>query len=262
MKVRKGRMNKSKAAGGIRRMPIKGVVFCCAPAARGHAAVAPSPTTKSRRLVCWERSIMRGDGNRFTTATPSRLEARSRLGDKAANELGAPAVSSIPAQLPGPEPASARKGREDDRAVLRWNRRVAGSARRIAAAAGHRLLGRQRRGRLRHAHRAAARTAPHRHWARAERRLRARRPPRLLTAGLSVRRINPNRLRQFARARGALAKNDRLDARLIAEYVATMPTHVVRHDPAAARIAEIVTMRRQLCNEHAQSKTRPHSLRM
>ena len=29
-----------------------------------------------------------------------------------------------------------------------------------------------------------------------------------------------------------------------------MPTHVVRHDPAAARIAEIVTMRRQLCDEH------------
>jgi transposase len=32
----------------------------------------------------------------------------------------------------------------------------------------------------------------------------------ILAAG---RRINPNRLRQFARARGALAKNDRLDAR-------------------------------------------------
>ncbi|HKG82246.1 MAG TPA: transposase, partial [Beijerinckiaceae bacterium] len=72
----------------------------------------------------------------------------------------------------------------------------------------------------------------------------------MLTAGLSVRRINPNRLRQFARARGALAKNDRLDARLIAEYVATMPTHAMRHDPDAARIAEIVTMRRQLSDEH------------
>ena len=44
----------------------------------------------------------------------------------------------------------------------------------------------------------------------------------LLAAGLSVRRINPNKLRQFARARGVLAKNDRLDARLIAEYVAIM----------------------------------------
>src|SRR5215208_6763808 len=80
------------------------------------------------RLVCRERSIVRDDGGRFTTPPPSRLEARSRLGDKAANELGAPVVSSIPAQLPGPEPASARKGREDDRAVLRWNRRVAGPA--------------------------------------------------------------------------------------------------------------------------------------
>jgi hypothetical protein len=41
----------------------------------------------------------------------------------------------------------------------------------------------------------------------------------LLAAGLSVRRINPNKLRQFARARGVLAKNDRLDARLIAEPI-------------------------------------------
>ena len=72
----------------------------------------------------------------------------------------------------------------------------------------------------------------------------------LLAAGLSVRRINPNKLRQFARARGVLAKNDRLDARLIAEFVAIMPTRVVRRDKAAERLAEIVTMRRQLCDEH------------
>ena len=72
----------------------------------------------------------------------------------------------------------------------------------------------------------------------------------LLAAGLSVRRINPNKLRQFARARGVLAKNDRLDARLIAEFVAIMPTRVVRRDKAAEQLAEIVTMRRQLCDEH------------
>ena len=71
----------------------------------------------------------------------------------------------------------------------------------------------------------------------------------LLTAGLSVRRINPNKLRQFARARGVLAKNDRLDARLIAEYVAIMPTRIVQRDIAAERLAEVVTMRRQLCDE-------------
>jgi len=72
----------------------------------------------------------------------------------------------------------------------------------------------------------------------------------LLAAGLSVRRINPNQLRQFARARGVLAKNDRLDARLIAEYVAIMPTRSVQSDPAAERLAELVTVRRQLCDEH------------
>src|ERR1700751_4783087 len=72
----------------------------------------------------------------------------------------------------------------------------------------------------------------------------------LLAAGLSVRRINPNKLRQFARARGVLAKNDRLDARLIAEYVAIMPTRVVQRDGVVERLAEVVTMRRQLCDEH------------
>src|SRR6187431_1573519 len=101
---------------------------CWAQASRGPAAAALRNPMNSRRLVCREKSIVGDDGGRFTTPPPSRLEARSRLGDKAANELGAPVVSSIPAQLPGPEPASARKGREDDRAVLRWNRRVAGPA--------------------------------------------------------------------------------------------------------------------------------------
>src|SRR4051812_37855232 len=72
----------------------------------------------------------------------------------------------------------------------------------------------------------------------------------LLAAGLSVRRVNPNKLRQFARARGVLAKNDRLDARLIAEYMAIMPTRVVQRDDAVERLVEIVTMRRQLCDEH------------
>src|ERR1700751_2803883 len=76
----------------------------------------------------------------------------------------------------------------------------------------------------------------------------------LLAARLSVRRINPNKLRQFARARGVLAKNDRLDARLIAEYVAIMPTRVVQRDPATEQLAEVVTMRRQLCDEHVAAE--------
>src|SRR5262249_53254519 len=71
----------------------------------------------------------------------------------------------------------------------------------------------------------------------------------LLAAGLSVRRINPNKLRQFAPARGVLAKNDRLDARLIAEYGAIMPTRVVQRDAAVGKLAENVTIRRQLCDQ-------------
>ena len=76
----------------------------------------------------------------------------------------------------------------------------------------------------------------------------------LLAAGLSVRRINPNKLRQFARARGILAKNDRIDAQLIAEYVSIMPTRVVQRNTATERLTEVVTMRRQLCDDHVAAE--------
>jgi transposase len=69
----------------------------------------------------------------------------------------------------------------------------------------------------------------------------------LLAAGMSVRQINPFKLRQFAKASGVLAKNDRLDARLIASFVAVMPTRLAqRPTPSAERLSEIVTVRRQL----------------
>ena len=92
----------------------------CAPAADIHPAAPQRSVTKSRRLVCRERSKLRGDGGRFMRSPPSRLEARSRLGLQTAKELGAPVVSSKPEQLPGHEPASASKGYEDgDAFVLR-----------------------------------------------------------------------------------------------------------------------------------------------
>ena len=71
----------------------------------------------------------------------------------------------------------------------------------------------------------------------------------MLAAGISVRQINPFKLRQFAKARGVLAKNDRLDARMIALFVATMPTRPAQRNEAAERMAEIVTARRQLSDE-------------
>src|SRR5437660_9943209 len=42
----------------------------------------------------------------------------------------------------------------------------------------------------------------------------------LLAAGMSVRQINPYKLRQYAKASGSLAKNDRRAARMIASFVA------------------------------------------
>lgn len=74
----------------------------------------------------------------------------------------------------------------------------------------------------------------------------------LTDAGETVVRVNPYRLRQFARAAGVEAKNDRLDARVIARFTATMPVRPVRRDPAAERLAELVTARRQLCEERVR----------
>jgi transposase len=42
----------------------------------------------------------------------------------------------------------------------------------------------------------------------------------LLAAGLPACQVNPFKLRQFARASGVLAKNDPLDTRMIASFVA------------------------------------------
>lgn len=68
----------------------------------------------------------------------------------------------------------------------------------------------------------------------------------LLKAGLPVRSVNAWKLRQFAKAAGLLAKNDRLDARAIAWFVATLPCREVRHDPALDHLAELVRARRQI----------------
>jgi transposase len=68
----------------------------------------------------------------------------------------------------------------------------------------------------------------------------------LRKAGLPVRRVNPYRVRHYALALGRLAKNDRIDAHVIARFAAEMPTREVRHDPLAEQMAELITARRQL----------------
>jgi transposase len=83
----------------------------------------------------------------------------------------------------------------------------------------------------------------------------------LIDAGLPVRLVNPWKLRLFARASGTLAKNDRLDARAIARFVADMPSREVRHDPAVAKLAELVHARRQLVDAIQQFGNQTEHLR-
>ena len=71
----------------------------------------------------------------------------------------------------------------------------------------------------------------------------------LRQAGLPVRMVNPYRLRQYAKALGVLAKNYRIDARLIAQFVAELPTREPRHDPLTEQMAELVVARRQLSDD-------------
>jgi transposase len=71
----------------------------------------------------------------------------------------------------------------------------------------------------------------------------------LRKAGLPVRLVNPYRLRQYARALGRLAKNDRIDAALIARFTTELPTREPRHDPLVEQMAELVVARRQLTQD-------------
>ena len=69
----------------------------------------------------------------------------------------------------------------------------------------------------------------------------------LLAAGMPARQVNPFKLRQFARASGVLAKNDPLDTRMIASFVAIMPTQPAQpRAPAIERLTEMLAVRRQL----------------
>lgn len=71
-------------------------------------------------------------------------------------------------------------------------------------------------------------------------------------AGLPVRMVNPYRVRQFARAMGRLAKNDKIDAAMIARFTAELPAREARHDPLTEQMAELVVARRQLTQDRVR----------
>jgi transposase len=71
----------------------------------------------------------------------------------------------------------------------------------------------------------------------------------LLQRRYSVRLLDPFRVRQFAKALGKLAKTDRIDAGVIALFLATVPTRPMVRCKHLEKLAELVTARAQLVDQ-------------
>jgi transposase len=74
---------------------------------------------------------------------------------------------------------------------------------------------------------------------------------------IAVSVVNPRLPRDFARARGQLAKTDAIDALLLADYGRTMqPAPTPRPDAQMTLLDDLVTRRSQLVEDRAREKTR------
>lgn len=79
----------------------------------------------------------------------------------------------------------------------------------------------------------------------------------LEAAGIAVAIVNARHIRHFARAAGMLAKTDRLDARVLAEYARRMtPESRPRRDAVRQRLCALVRRRRQLVDMRKAELTR------
>ncbi len=82
----------------------------------------------------------------------------------------------------------------------------------------------------------------------------------LVGRGQEVALVNPTRVRAFARAEGILAKTDKIDARVIARFGATMkPQARARQDEVQVTLNEQITRRRQLVLILTSEKNRLHT---
>jgi transposase len=82
----------------------------------------------------------------------------------------------------------------------------------------------------------------------------------LVARGQAVALVNPTRVRAFARAEGILAKTDKLDARVIARFGATMkPQARARREEDQVKLNEKITRRRQLVLMLTAEKNRLHT---
>lgn len=79
----------------------------------------------------------------------------------------------------------------------------------------------------------------------------------LQQTGIRFARINPARVRDFARAAGRLAKTDAIDARMLAAFARTMvPAASQKPDPRRNALALLAKRRDQLVQMRAQEKNR------
>lgn len=79
----------------------------------------------------------------------------------------------------------------------------------------------------------------------------------LLEAGLSVAVVNPRQVRDFARALGKLAKTDRIDALVLAQFAQLGHARICEKQPKKRTLLDdLVTRRRQVTQMLATEKTR------
>lgn len=79
----------------------------------------------------------------------------------------------------------------------------------------------------------------------------------LAAAKLPVVVVNPRQVRDFARSTGELAKTDRVDARILAQFAEAIKTEVrPLPDPAARELRAVVTRRRQLVELQTAERVR------
>ena len=79
--------------------------------------------------------------------------------------------------------------------------------------------------------------------------------------GLAVSVLNPRQVRDFARSRGLLAKTDRLDAKVLADFgPANAPAPDAPKPAALQRLAALLAARDHLVAARAEEKTRLHQI--
>jgi transposase len=83
-----------------------------------------------------------------------------------------------------------------------------------------------------------------------------------LTAGFDFRRVNAARVRLCAESLGRKAKNDRIDAQIIARYAQIADTRPEILDKAREKLAELVSHRRRLIDARVAASNQAAALRL